>query len=246
MKTTSAVLGLAVLWASHCAPVLAQSPFQITSPPAGSVLSPGQPVTVLWTGGDPAWSVDASLIELTPGSPFAVAAVVATNIPNQGFVAWEFPAALPFGGPCGHTYQFYVQEVHQLTWTYGPTFTVACGIPIAIDIKPGSFPNSINPRSHGVLQVVVLGTPTFDVTTVDVASLKFGPGSASAVRSAFEDVDGDGDLDLLLAFRTAQSGIACGDTAASLSGSSNAGQPLKGSDSVRTVGCPKPDDEEAD
>lgn len=244
MRSSTAVLGLALLWASCCTPVLAQSPFQITSPPAGSVLSLGQPVTVSWTGGDPAWSVDVSLIETTPGLPFAVAAAVATNIPNQGFVAWTFPAAHPFGGPCGHTYVFYVQEVHQLTWTYGPSLTVVCGIPIAIDIKPGSFPNTINPRSHGMLRVAALGTPTFDVTTIDVPTLRFGPSSASPVRFALEDVDGDGDLDLVLRFRTAETGIACGDTAASLSGKTLAEQPVKGVDSVRTVGCPDPAHEE--
>ena len=38
---------------------------------------------------------------------------------------------------------------------------------IAIDIKPGSFPNSINLGSNGVVPVAILSTDTFDASTVD-------------------------------------------------------------------------------
>ena len=230
-------IGFAVSLAVHSVPTFAQAPFTVTSPPAGSVLSLGQPVTVLWTGGDPAWSVDVYLIELTPGLPFAVAALVAGNVPNSGTASWTFPSSHPLGGPCEHTYQFYVQEVTQITWTYGPRITVVCGIPVAIDIKPGSYPNSVNPRDHGVVPVAIITTPTFDATAVAPTSVKFGPNLAVAVRSAFEDVDGDGDLDMILHFRTQETGIECGDTAASLTGLTNSGQAIKGSDSIRTVGC---------
>ena len=40
-------------------------------------------------------------------------------------------------------------------------------ITVAIDIKPGSFPNSINPKSRGVIPVAILTTDSFDATTVD-------------------------------------------------------------------------------
>jgi len=243
LRAVPTVLGLAIASLCHAPAALAQSPFQITSPPAGSVLTPGLPVTVLWTGGDPAWSVDVVLIEITPGLPFAAVALVA-NGPNQGTATWTLPSSLPYDGPCGHSYQFYVQEVRQITWTYGPRLTVACGIAVAIDVKPGSFPNSINPRSHGVVHVAILGTATFDVSAVDVSSVRFGPKSAAPLRSVIEDANEDGTPDLVLTFRTPDAGIECGDTAVSLSGLSNSGQTLKGTDSIRTVGCPKPADEE--
>jgi hypothetical protein len=239
------VLGLAIAALCHIPDAFAQAPFQITSPPAGSVLAPGQPVTVLWTGGDPAWTVHVLLIEVTPGLPFAQAGTVA-SMPNLGTVTWTFPTSLPFDGPCGHSYQFYVEEATQITWTYGPHFTVACGIAVAIDVKPGRFPNKINPR-HGVVRVAILGTATFDVSTVDAATVRFGAKSAAPLRSAIKDVNADGMPDLVLAFRTAETGIQCGDTAASLSGLTNSGQTLKGTDSIQTVGCPQPaeeDDEE--
>ena len=46
---------------------------------------------------------------------------------------------------------------------------------VVIDIKPGSFPNSINPKNKGVIPVAILTTATFDATTVDPLSVTFGP-----------------------------------------------------------------------
>ena len=40
-----------------------------------------------------------------------------------------------------------------------------------LDIRPGTCPNSINRKSHGVLPVALLGAEGFDVTMVDLASL---------------------------------------------------------------------------
>jgi hypothetical protein len=110
---------------------------------------------------------------------------------------------------------------------------------VTIDIKPGSFPNSINPRSQGVIPVAILTTDTFDATTVDPLSVKFGPAGAteSHGRGHIEDVDGDSDLDLVLHFRTQDPGIQCGDTSASLTGNTFDGAAIHGSDSIRTVGC---------
>lgn len=232
----SVVLGLTLSLASYSAPVLAQSPFVVTSPPEDSILSPGQPVTVLWTGGDPEWSVDVYLGDVSPGIG-AVVALVAGSIPNSGMVNWTFPSSLPYGGPCGHTYLFYVQNVQRTSWAYGPRLTVACELPVAIDIKPGSLPNSINPLARGVIPVAILTTPTLDATTIDPTSLKFGPNMTTPVHFALEDVDNDGDLDMIVHFSTQESGIVCGATAASLTGQTNTGQAIKGSDSVRTVGC---------
>jgi hypothetical protein len=127
------------------------------------------------------------------------------------------------------------EGVRALRLTPGP----AAVISVKIDIKPGSFPNSINPRSKGVMPVAILTTPTFDATTVDPARVLFGATGTQAApaRFAFEDVDGDGDTDMMIHFRTQDTGILCGDTSASLTGKTFGGQMIKGSDSIKTAGC---------
>ena len=115
--------------------------------------------------------------------------------------------------------------------------TVECTLGVQIDIKPGSDPNSINPRSRGVIPVAILTTETFDASTVDPNTVEFGPNGAAPVHAALEDVDGDADLDLILHFKTQETGIACGDTSASLTGETTGGQTIEGSDAVNMVGC---------
>ena len=112
-------------------------------------------------------------------------------------------------------------------------------INVSIDIKPGSFPNSINPRSNGNIPVAILTTDTFNATKVNTATVRFGKSGTEAKvsQSSFEDVNGDGRLDLMLHFKTQETGIACGDTAAILKGSTIDGKAIKGSDSIQTVGC---------
>ena len=112
-------------------------------------------------------------------------------------------------------------------------------IPVKIDIKPGSFPNSINPRNKGVIPVAILSNASFDAAKVDPATIRFGATGIEAAprHSALEDVNGDGKADLVLQFPTQNTGIACGATSATLTGKTRAGLSIKGSDSIVTVGC---------
>ncbi|UCG17658.1 MAG: DUF5050 domain-containing protein [Phycisphaerales bacterium] len=43
---------------------------------------------------------------------------------------------------------------------------------LELDIKPGSCPNSFNRKSRGALHTAVCGTETFDVTAIDIASVR--------------------------------------------------------------------------
>ena len=110
-------------------------------------------------------------------------------------------------------------------------------IEIEIDIKPGSEPNSINPDSQGVIPVAILTAGDFDAASVNASTVTFGPGAATMVhkKAHLEDVDDDGDTDMVLHFRTQETGIGEGDTEATLTGQTLDDKNFKGTDSVRIV-----------
>ena len=110
-----------------------------------------------------------------------------------------------------------------------------CLIEVDIDIKPGSFPNSINVKSKGVVPVAILGSNSFDVGIVDISSVIFGPAGASPVHDGhLEDVNDDGHTDLMFHFRQKKTGLVKGDTEATLTGATTGGTTIEGTDSVNT------------
>lgn len=115
--------------------------------------------------------------------------------------------------------------------------TILAESEVTIDIKPGTENNSVNPRSKGKLTVAILTTDGFDASTVNASTVRFGPGEAQPVSYQLEDVDYEGYLDLALKFETQDTGIACGDTEATLSGQTFDGVQIIGTDAIKTVGC---------
>ena len=105
----------------------------------------------------------------------------------------------------------------------------------SIDVKPGSDENPINLGSNGVIAVVIYTTDGFDATTVDVSTVKFGPSEAAPVHYAYEDVDEDGDTDLVLHFRTQEAGISAYDTSVTLTGETDSGTAFTGTDTIKIV-----------
>lgn len=111
-------------------------------------------------------------------------------------------------------------------------------IPVAIDIRPGSYLNPVNPASKGVIPVAVLGSIDFDTAQVDISSVVFGPAAASPVHDGHvADVNADGFMDMVLHFNSDDTGIACGDTTAALNGRTYDDRSFTGTDAVYTVGC---------
>jgi hypothetical protein len=113
-----------------------------------------------------------------------------------------------------------------------------------MDIKPGSFPNSINPRSNGVVPVAILGSNEFDVEDVDVTTLEFGPWGATPAHDLansvthtghLQDVNADGYTDLVSHYRQKMTGFQTGNTEGCVTGETLGGIPFEGRDSVRIL-----------
>lgn len=82
---------------------------------------------------------------------------------------------------------------------------------VSFDVKPGDGPNPINLGANGKLPAVVLTTSLadgdavdFDASTIDPKTIQFGDPTlgktVSPLRTTLEDVDRDGDLDLVMHF----------------------------------------------
>lgn len=102
-----------------------------------------------------------------------------------------------------------------------------------IDIKPGSYPNSINLKSKGLTPVAVLTDEFFNAKNIAITTVKFA--EASPEKSNFEDVDNDNDLDLILHFNTASLNLAPDNVQATLTAQLNDGNLIRGSDSIKIV-----------
>jgi len=116
----------------------------------------------------------------------------------------------------------------------------ATGLPnrVLVDIKPGGYPNAINPRDNGLIPLAIFSTSTFDARTIDPATLKFGPGQAGPANPVHvEDLNSDGRPDIVIQFSTPSSQIACSDKASFLVGKTTTGEMIVGSDSIFTVNC---------
>lgn len=150
---------------------------------------------------------------------------------------FEFQALRPVGGRVRVQWRFAPNQPYSDFFVW-PTWPVAnCHL---IDIAPGEFPNSVNPRVRGEeVAVAVLTTPEFDAGRIDraTARLRSGGHRAGARSSRRYDSDSDGDRDVVLRFATRRAGIRCGTLAARLTARLRDGTRIRGSDTVEPVGC---------
>jgi hypothetical protein len=130
--------------------------------------------------------------------------------------------------------------------------TLASGM--AIDIKPGNEENNINLNSNGVVPVAALTTEQFDAATIDPATARFA--GAAPAQWSLEDVDGDGDNDVIFHFKTQELNLTEESTEATLTAQladapltsqmtmmsavkASGGAVVSGTDTVKIVGAKK-------
>ena len=69
---------------------------------------------------------------------------------------------------------------------------------VEVDVAPGQAPNTVNIGKKGDLSVAILTTDTFDALDVDDTTVSIG--GVAADRTSVDDVDDDGDDDLVCHF----------------------------------------------
>jgi uncharacterized delta-60 repeat protein len=113
-------------------------------------------------------------------------------------------------------------------------------ITVAIDIKPGASPNTINLGSGGNVPVAILSSERFDAAAVDPLTVRLagaavalkGKGTPSAI---LQDVNGDGLADLVVHVDTEALQLSATDIIAVLTATTFDGRAIAGTDSVRIV-----------
>ena len=114
---------------------------------------------------------------------------------------------------------------------------------VDIDIKPGSDTNPINCSDGSrVITVAVLTTESFDALSVDHATVTFEGADEAHIdknsgepRLHEEDVDGDGDIDLVFHFRLSDTSLTCAAAEGILTGETFGGAAVQGADALRMV-----------
>jgi hypothetical protein len=119
LRTSLLAFSAAILLTAATSTVSSAQPFTLTLPAGGETWTAGTTHTLYWTGGNPTWNVNLVFIDVTNS---VVYEYFNLNSANTGEAVYTLPASLPTG-----TYQFYIEEVNDSTWTYGPIFTIVAG-----------------------------------------------------------------------------------------------------------------------
>lgn len=168
---------------------------------------------------------DGTEQEFLPVPSFFDAGGIAID-PDQGKIYWTFGGAIHKANLDGSDHA--PMSIPGLVEPFALAIDLGLETLVAhLDIRPGSCPNSVNARSKGVVTMALVGSPGFDVSQVDVDSIRLSrldglgtdlPQKAlGRARPTFSDVTSpacsgacdcsgsripDGTSDLLLKFST--------------------------------------------
>ncbi len=106
---------------------------------------------------------------------------------------------------------------------------------ISLSIEPSEKNPRVNLNGNGEVRVALLSGASFDPLQVDLDTVRFGTAGAVARAHWTRDVNRDGLADLVLQFRTGDTGIKCGDTAAPLTAATYDGMAVHGAGQLRTL-----------
>src|SRR3989344_593469 len=120
------------------------------------------------------------------------------------------------------------------------TGTITLFVPVAIDIKPNSSPNSINLGSKGTVPVAIFGNGTFNVRQIALESVTLADAPIKLKNNEkfitnYKDINGDGFTNIVIHIITEKLQLTPSDTKAELNGFLFDGTEIKGSDSVKIV-----------
>jgi PGF-pre-PGF domain-containing protein len=181
---------------------------------------------------------------------------VTANVTNDGGVAGSETLNLTVDGTAVDTttvsldagasttvafeYQFTSAGTYAIAVNGVPAGTVLVKLPVDVDVQPADELNVLPTGDRAAVPVAILGSESCDPPTEHRESThRLGWGVAVAVGDAASpfatdvvDVDGDGNLDLVVLFRMSETGLQSGETTAALTGLMTDGLTIYGTDDV--------------
>lgn len=160
-----------------------------------------------------------------------------------GFLPLSWNVFSVVDGPVSHGYGNVFETNEGNNTSFWGAILIVPGsttLTVSIDIKPGSYPNSLNLGSNGVVPVAIMSSATFDATQVDpltvmlASSPVFLRGNGQPAASV-SDVNGDGLPDLVVQVSTEALELTSTSTTAALIGTTYGGQAIVGYDDVNIV-----------